>query len=59
MRIPVIICLMAALVLVLSCGSDAPPGSGGEASSLVQPSAWWENLPRPVYSTLERAPVRR
>ncbi len=57
MRLPVIICLMAATVLILSCAPNAPSGSGGEASSLVQPSAWWENLPRPVYSTLERVPV--
>ncbi|MFC1492367.1 MBL fold metallo-hydrolase [candidate division KSB1 bacterium] len=29
-------------------------GDDVESSELVQPSDWWEKLPRPVYSTLEK-----
>jgi glyoxylase-like metal-dependent hydrolase (beta-lactamase superfamily II) len=44
-------------VLAFACASGTPPPDSEETSSLVQPAGWWENLPRPVYTSLERVPI--
>lgn len=52
-----------AIVLALACGprdrsevseQEGSAASGQGTSELVQPKNWWENLPRPGYSNLEK-----
>ncbi len=47
------ILLLSVLLLILSSLS-CTSGDDVESSELVQPSNWWEKLPRPVYATLEK-----
>lgn len=36
------------------CRRTVPPPDTAQKSGLIQPSAWWERLPRPIYSELEK-----
>lgn len=39
---------------LFSCSSENKKVSVQKKSELIQPAKWWEKLPRPIYSTLEK-----
>jgi glyoxylase-like metal-dependent hydrolase (beta-lactamase superfamily II) len=41
-------------IALLSCSTENKPVAGEQRSELIQPSRWWEKLPRPVYATLKK-----
>ncbi len=45
-----------ALILV-SCQGEKPAKETSQRAETIQPKSWWENLPRPVYSSLEKINV--
>lgn len=46
--------LVTALV---SCQAEKPAQDIFDRSEIIQPQNWWENLPRPIYSSLEKIDV--
>jgi len=44
--------ILGILISISACKKDR--SSETKPSELVQPAAWWEKLPRPVYTTLEK-----
>ncbi len=49
----VFIMAVTSLALVL-CSPKSEPPSSSQRSELIQPTKWWEKLPRPVYAMLEK-----
>lgn len=39
---------------IFACTQESEQATEETRSNLVQPSKWWESLPRPIYSTLEK-----
>lgn len=39
---------------LIACQGKIQPPQKSQRSEIIQPKKWWENLPRPVYSSLER-----
>lgn len=55
MRCVSILCSLLFLVLMLNqCSPEKKQAAEEKRSELIQPAKWWEKLPRPVYSTLEK-----
>lgn len=54
--IPILFLLMA-LMIPFGCSSQSEPEDSQETANLVQPAKWWEALPRPIYSSLEKIPT--
>lgn len=46
--------LFAVLCLGVACSQDTEQATESIRSELIQPSKWWEILPRPVYENLEK-----
>lgn len=40
-----------------ACQGEKAEQNTSQRSEIIQPQKWWENLPRPVYSSLERVKV--
>jgi len=47
---------VASLALV-QCTPKSEPPSSSQRSELIQPTKWWEKLPRPVYANLEKIEI--
>ena len=43
--------------ILASCQAEKPSQNTSTRSEIIQPQKWWENLPRPIYSSLERINV--
>lgn len=44
-------------IALIACHGDKSAVDTSQRSEIIQPQKWWENLPRPVYSALERVKV--
>jgi len=42
------------ILIIVSCSAEKEQIVADKKSELIQPAKWWEKLPRPVYSTLEK-----
>jgi glyoxylase-like metal-dependent hydrolase (beta-lactamase superfamily II) len=51
------ILLVSFAFIWISCQGDKPGQDTSQRSEIIQPTKWWENLPRPVYSSLEKIKV--
>ncbi|MGD2295344.1 MAG: MBL fold metallo-hydrolase [Candidatus Aminicenantes bacterium] len=47
-------CLISCILFGFTCCSRETDQTAEKRSRLIQPSKWWEKLPRPVYAILER-----
>lgn len=57
MKTQLFLYLLIVLMGCLCCSSQSGPEEKQEKANLVQPEKWWEALPRPIYSTLEKIPT--
>jgi len=53
---PGILLLFLGLILV-ACQGEKSAQDTSQRSEIIQPQKWWENIPRPVYSSLEKIKV--
>jgi glyoxylase-like metal-dependent hydrolase (beta-lactamase superfamily II) len=49
--------MLATLMIFVSCQKEKPDEEMSQRSEIIQPHEWWKNLPRPVYSSLEKVSV--
>ncbi|NIM91942.1 MAG: MBL fold metallo-hydrolase [Candidatus Aminicenantes bacterium] len=49
--------LILALLVLISCVTEKKQSDTEKTSELIQPQKWWEKLPRPVYTTLEKVEI--
>ena len=48
------IVLLVLGLFLAACPGKQPPQDTSQRSTIIQPEKWWENLPRPVYASLEK-----
>lgn len=46
-------------IILVACQGKKTAQDTSQRSEIIQPQKWWENLPRPVYSSLERVKVNQ
>lgn len=51
------IILISLVLISISCQGNRSTQDTSRRSDIIQPQKWWENLPRPIYSSLERIDV--
>jgi glyoxylase-like metal-dependent hydrolase (beta-lactamase superfamily II) len=52
--IKIIVLFFVLLFFGMACSQDSEQVTEDTRSELVQPSKWWESLPRPIYDSLEK-----
>jgi glyoxylase-like metal-dependent hydrolase (beta-lactamase superfamily II) len=55
-------CLLVSIVMMsmsMTCSKEPEEVAEETRSELIQPSKWWESLPRPVYKSLEKVESRQ
>ena len=51
------ILLISLVFILILCQGNKPAQGTSQRSEIIQPQKWWENLPRPKYSSLKRMKV--
>ncbi len=51
------ILLIFLVIILAACQGDKPAQDTSQRSEIIQPQKWWENLPRPIYASLEKIEV--